>query len=500
MTSVTPRQPLTSLTDERIPDARVAVLPDGIVATGFPAAEATCRQIGITFDPWQVDLNRAILGKDRHGLYAADTVAMSICRQAGKTFDVGALVFADSIINPGTTTVWTAHRFKVSRESFNELRAWARSPLLAPHIDYDDITTGAGNETIPFRNGSRIVFAARERGAIRGFTKVRRLILDEAQILTAAAMSDLAPTMNQATNPQIILMGTPPKPTDPGEVFTEFRRAALAGESEGLLYVEFAADPGAPVNVGAPGFWAQMEKANPSYPSRTDKRAIVRLRKLLTDDGDFRREAQGIWDAASRVAVFGAGKWEAVPKDDSSPAEAGLDMGSLGLAVSIDLERAAIVGAAEVGDSDLVRVLQHGPDPESWLVARAAELHERHGVPVVIDGRGPGADYVPALREALGDALHVATTSEVLDACAGIYKTVRAGMLTHSLAPGEEQDVLDRAVADAVKRDVGDRWAWGRRKSGDISPLEAATLAVWGLSNCEPPTESAYEDRGVLTI
>jgi hypothetical protein len=60
---------------------------------------------------------------------------------------------------------------------------------------------------IPFRNGSRIVFAARERGAIRGFTKVRRLVLDEAQILTESAMADLAPTMNQAENPQIIADG-----------------------------------------------------------------------------------------------------------------------------------------------------------------------------------------------------------------------------------------------------------------------------------------------------
>jgi len=98
------------------------------------------------------------------------------------------------------------------------MRAWAKSPLLVPHIDYDDITTGAGNECIPFRNGSRIVFAARERGSVRGFTKVRRLVLDEGQILTELALSDLVPTMNQAPNPQLILMCTPPKPPHPGQM------------------------------------------------------------------------------------------------------------------------------------------------------------------------------------------------------------------------------------------------------------------------------------------
>jgi phage terminase large subunit-like protein len=193
-----------------LPEARHVVVPEGIVASGWPAVRETCARVGITFDPWQSDLNTLILAKRSDGMLAADTVAMSICRQAGKTYDVGALIFADSIINPGTTSVWTAHRFKVARESFDSLRAVARSPLLAPHIDYDAITTAAGNEVIPFRNGSRIVFAARERGTVRGFSKVRRLVLDEAQILTESAMADLAPTMNQARDPQIVLMGTPP--------------------------------------------------------------------------------------------------------------------------------------------------------------------------------------------------------------------------------------------------------------------------------------------------
>ena len=221
------------------------MLPTGITSTGFPAIEATAAEMGIHFDLWQQELNRAILAKSANGDYAADTVVMSIGRQVGKTFNVGRVVFADSIVTPGTTTIWTAHRFKVSRETFDELRGLARSPLLAPHIDYDAITTAAGNECIPFRNGSRILFAARERGAIRGFSKVRRLVLDEAQILTEAAMSDMAPTTNHATNPQVILMGTPPKPTDPCEVFTDLRRTALEGDAESLLYVEFSADPAA---------------------------------------------------------------------------------------------------------------------------------------------------------------------------------------------------------------------------------------------------------------
>lgn len=261
-----------------------------------------CERIGIIFDPWQRDLNRCLLSKTRDGLYAADTALLSIPRQVGKTFDVGGVVFADSIINPGTVTVWTAHRFKVARESFNEMRAWAKSPLLVPHIDYDDITTGAGNECIPFRNGSRIVFAARERGSVRGFTKVRRLVLDEGQILTEIALSNLVPTMNQAVNPQIILMCTPPKPSDPSEVVTRLRADALAGESTGVLYAELSAPAGC-----KPDDRAAWRKANPSYPRRTPAKAILRMRKLLSPE-DFMREALGVWDDPD-------GAWEVIAED-----------------------------------------------------------------------------------------------------------------------------------------------------------------------------------------
>src|SRR4051812_43798243 len=101
MTSVQQRAPQTR--HGLLAEARHVVLPEGIVSSSFPAVEATCRKLGLYFDSWQSDLNRCILAKDAAGLYAADTVVISIPRQVGKTWDIGALVFADSIIHPGTT-------------------------------------------------------------------------------------------------------------------------------------------------------------------------------------------------------------------------------------------------------------------------------------------------------------------------------------------------------------------------------------------------------------
>lgn len=461
------------------------MLPKGIVATGWPATEATCRKIGIEFDDWQRDLNRAILAKDKHGLYAADTVAMSIPRQVGKTYDVGGLTFADSIINPGTTSVWTAHRFKVARESFNEMRGWAKSTLLKPHIDYDDITTAAGNECIPFRNGSRIVFAARERGAIRGFTKVRRLILDEAQILTEAALADLAPTMNQATNPQIILMGTPPKPTDPSDVWTRIRAEALDGTSDDVLYVELAAPEGSdPDDRKA---WA---KANPSYPKRTPAKSILRLRKLLSSE-DFLREALGIWDRIGIGSPLDPTVWAERAVDASDGVEDNPDAqieGTVALGVDVrpDRSSAAIVAAGRRADGlGLVDVIEHRPGT-GWVLDRLVELAQRWDPCVlVLDPSGPAGAYEKELIErgfSTTDPgmsewrLELVGKRAYAQACGSLVDDVINDRVRHL-----GQVPLDAAIASAKTRKLADAYAWDRKESGaDISPLVAMTLARHG--------------------
>lgn len=470
-TSAPPRPPRT----KRGPgEPRHLILPEGIVSSGWPAVRDTSQRIGIRYDEWQQDFNRALLAKDAQGLYAADTAVMSICRQSGKTFDLGGVVFADSIITPGTTTVWTAHRFKVSRESFNEMRAWARRPELAPHIEYDDITTAAGNECIPFRNGSRILFAARERGAIRGFTKVRRLILDEAQILTEAAMSDLVPTTNQADNPQIILMGTPPKPTDPGEVFTALRTAALAGQLDGVLYIEFSADEGCDIDD-----WDAVAEANPSYPKRTDQRAVLRLRKLLTNDDDYRREGLGIWSQALQLEqVIPAECWVRCSAPNAERGER--------VAYAIDSAPDGTSSSIAASDGLTAVVLENGPGT-SWVAGKMAALLEARPGPVLLDPRSPAGSLLVDLVEAGVETTDVSPQQHA-QACGGILAAVTfdgEGLrFQHTNQPH-----LNAAVAGATRRVYGDAWAWSRRSSRvDISPLVAVTLARWGaLQVAEAP-------------
>jgi len=374
---------------------------------------------------------------------------------------------------------------KTAGETFSKLQAFTRKKKIAPHIL--KVTTGAGDEVIFFRNGSRILFGARERGFGRGFDNVDIEVFDEAQILTEAAVEDMVPATNVSPNPLLFFIGTPPRPKDPGEIFSGKRKEALAGEDEDTVYVEFSADPSCNENDRK-----QWAKANPSYPMRTDESAMLRMKKALNTPGSFEREALGIWEAESRVSLFDGGSWEAGRKD-SRPDH--LTVNALAVAVSIDLSWSSIVAGS--GDEDggvWVKPLHHGPGTKG-VVDRCVELQEAFGVDIIIDGRGPGAVLIPHLEKA-NVRLHIATTGDVLDAFANLETKVKDGQFFHISAPE-----LDAAAAGAVKREVGDRFALGRKKSeADISPLEAASLAAWRAGLPVVKKRSKYEDADLLTI
>jgi hypothetical protein len=315
-----PKPPTNPSTPKLSDLARHVAAPKGVVSTGWPAVEKKCRELGITFRPWQPDVGRLILAKRADGKYAATVggTGLSIPRQVGKTFLVGAIMFALCLLRPKLTVIWTAHRVRTAEETFGKMQAFAKRKRIAPHIA--KIVLGSGDEAIIFRNGSRILFGARERGFGRGFDEVDVLVFDEGQILTENALDDMIPATNQSRQPTsalLLFMGTPPKPKDPSEVWMRMRSEALTGEDDDTGWVEFGADPShhftplpAPLSSAD---WKQIAKANPSFPDDTPREAILRMRKKLGADS-FGREGAGIYDG---LALARCGR-------DRSPATPGL--------------------------------------------------------------------------------------------------------------------------------------------------------------------------------
>jgi hypothetical protein len=431
-------------------------------------------RVGITFDPWQNGAGTAILGKRKDGLYAAEAVVMSIPRQVGKTYLIGAIIFALCLAEPGTLVLWTAHRYPTANETFQSMKTMVEQPKLRPHIV--SATNPGGNGVIRFRNGSRILFGAREKGFGRGFQRVAIVVYDEGQILTQAALDDMVPATNTHPNPLVFFIGTPPKPSDPSDVFLNMRHEALSGESGDYLYIEFSADENAD-----PGDREQWAKANPSFPHRTSARAMLRMKRLLGAES-FVREGLGIWDRLGGLGVFATGSWArcfiGYEADGETVREPVGEPLALGVAADLDQTRLSLgaVGGND-GKHHLGSVLRMRADTEvEAFAAEVRRIQVERDVPVAVDRKGPASFVIPAL-EAAGVAMTFPSLDEFVQACSDVRAAVEQGSVTHG-----NYDDLNAAVDAAGWRKVGDRRAFAR-KNGDISALEAVTLAFWAARN-----------------
>lgn len=447
--------------------ARHVIAPAGVVSTGWPGVRDTCSRLGWRFDPWQDQAGQLILGKRRDGLYAADLVAMSIPRQVGKTFLYASMTFAMCLREPGLTVIWTAHRAKTAKETFSSMSGMAAQESVSAHISH--VVRSRGDEAVVFANGSRILFGARESGFGRGFSDVGILVFDEAQILSESAMEDMVAAQNVAKNPLTILTGTPPRPRDPGEVFTTVRSEALSGDSDEVLYIELSADPGADLLDRA-----QWRKANPSFPGRTSERSMLRMKKNLSDES-FRREALGVWDEISvHKPIVTPAQWKQLadvgPGDGVRPDALGVDM-SHGRDIS--------VAACWVeGDDAHVEQVWAGSDPAlavEWIAAAAGRR-----VSVVVDQASPAASFVPELKARKCQV--VATgAGQMAQACGLFENRVAADGLTH----GAQKQLTD-AVLGARRRPIRDAGGWALDRSDPTSaifPAVAAVLALFGATS-----------------
>jgi hypothetical protein len=451
--------------------AKHLITPDSAVATGWPRVRDTCNNLGWRFDEWQDDLGRLVLAKDASGMYAASICAMSLPRQVGKTYLVGCIAFALCLTQPGTTVIWTAHRGRTATETFRSMKAKAKLPELAAFIDQrakgGGIRSANGEQEIEFLNGSRILFGARESGFGVGFANVGMLVIDEVQRASTKAMDDLLPTTNAAANPLVLCMGTPPRPTDDGEVFAMLRKEAKAGESGDVLYVELSARSRFDLSDDA-AFWEQLRLVNPSFPHRVGERAILRNKKGLTDDSVY-REVFGIWDELTKQfsPINGALWAEAAdvgPVDGTKPD---------GMAVDMSHDRQISVGACWVEDESAhLEEVWAGVDEAAvaeWVAARAGKK-----MPVLIDSMSPAASLIPVLK-AKGVKVHVSSANDMGKACGLVVSDLESERLTHA-----DQKALNLARENVRKRMIGKAGGWGYDRSDpavNIAPMVAVSLA-----------------------
>lgn len=452
--------------------ARHVIYPKTIVSSGWPKVRQQCAEMGVQFDGWQEGVGTLALGKREDGKYAATVggVVLSIPRQVGKTFLVGMIVIALCVLFPGLTVLWTAHHGRTTTKTFQSMQGMARRKRIWPHVLA--IRTANGEQEIRFKNNSIIMFGAREFGFGRGFDQVDIEVFDEGQKLSESALEDMIPATNQSRHESgalVFFMGTPPRKSDDGDEFANRRAKALAGKFDSGVYIELSAEQGAD-----PDDRAQWALANPSFPHRTPVESMERMREQLTDEDSFLREALGVWDAVSTKQVIDPESWQRAGDTGSVPSSRFV----LAVDVSPDQARASVAFAGLRADGLVHVELYEQRSGSAWLAGWIAEKCAANDIAaVVVDEASPAAPLVAELRRRKVRQVVSTGARDMASACADFYSLVEGGELRHT-----DQPQVNAALAVARKRSLGDGWAWNRKSAdADITPIVAATLAVWGV-------------------
>ena len=390
-------------------------------------------------------------------------VVLVVPRRAGKSVLALAAALDRMDLIPDARCWYTAQTRETAAKLFRD--EWA--PMLEPLSRLYRLRKSQGSEGIHKRRGSsRLQLFAPTPDALHS-TNVDTAIVDEAWSfdLDTGTGIEGGITPAQLTRPWrqtwIVSAG--------GTVeSTWLDRWITAGESAtpGVALFDIGAPPDADVEDRA--VW---HAAHPAYGYTVDDRGLEHEWTTRESDAEFCRAILNLWPRPS-VITAAAGldldAWRAA----AAPSLAFVP-GALGLDVAADRSAAALALAGR-GDGGriVVEVLDARPGV-GWLAAAAAAARRTHRVPVVADSI-VAASVVADLRRARVTVEPVAAGDHAR-ACGTFVDLLDRHGLAH-----RAQAALDDAVVVAGRRPLGDAWLWSRSRSrGDISPLVAATLAVW---------------------
>lgn len=439
---------------------RVRAVPSYEETSGHEAIEL-CDAVGVHLDPWQKHVLLGALGEKADGGWSAFEVALIVSRQNGKGEVLLARQLAGLFLLGERLIMHSAHEYKTAAEAFTRIKQVVENNDELRRA-VKTVRTSHGEEGIELRNGNRLRFVARSKGSGRGFS-ADCVILDEAYELGPEQMAAMLPTLSARPNPQIWYASS--AGMESSAQLRQVRDRGIKGNSPGLAYFEWSADPRAEADDREA--WAQ---ANPALGIRiTDE--FVQLERDAMPEVEFKRERLGIWDDAATQAVIPFDVWEAGLDRTSQP----LDPVTFAVDVAPNRESASIGVCGRRADGLWHVEVADNRVKVAWVVDRLIEMRRWSKLPVRIDKGSAAASLIPTLQEA-GIDVETIGTSEYAEACGAFYDAAMAGRVRHI-----DQTPLTAAVQGARKRPLGDRWAWNRKDgTTDLTPLVAVTLAMHG--------------------
>jgi hypothetical protein len=465
-----------SVAEVGVQTPRIMRVPKYQSSAGAEAVELAA-MAGLLLDPWEALVLKHALGERLDGRWAATEVGLCVPRQNGKNAVLEARELVGLFLLGEPLIIHSAQHFKTAKEHFLRLLGLIEAtPDFARRVK--KVIRTHGEEGIELTNGQRILFFARTKSSGRGFT-APLVVYDEAMFLAEASLGALMPTMATMPNRQRWFTGSAVDQLVhlEGVVFARVRERALAASDPRLAYFEWSLEHDTPDLLDGetardPGAWAV---ANPGLGIRIMAEAVEDEFNTL-DRRTFAVERLGVGDwpptDLTTPALVAPEVWFALTDEASQL----LDPVCFAFDVAPDRSSAAIAAAGRRHDGLLhLEIVAHDRGA-TWAPQRLAQLNDRwHPLAVLCDAVGPVASLVHACEEA-GVIVQPVKASEHAKACGMLLDTIEDEGLRH-LGSAE----LAVALAAATKRPLGDAFAWSRKNSNaDITPLVAATLALWG--------------------
>lgn len=421
---------------------------------------------------WQEQVLDVALEVDpKTGQLIYRTVILTVPRQSGKTTLLLVLILLRALGAPKQNIRYTAQTGSDARKKWMD--DWLPMLTSSEFASQFKPRLTNGHEALIFKNGSHQGLVATTKKSGHGGT-LDLAILDEAFAHPDARLEQaLMPAMKTRRSPQLWVVSTAGTPEDSPYLWHKVeagRQLVDAGVTRDVAYFEWsAAEDADPTDEAT--WWGCM----PALGITTPLEAIHADLRGMESLSEFRRADLNQWVTAMSDPVIPLETWNALV----DPVSEALDPVTFGFDVTPDRARGAIAAAGVRSDGlRHIEVVDHRSGT-GWMAGRIRELVRDHRpTGVFCDPSGPAGSLIPDL-EAAGVKVDTVNSSDHAKACGLLYDAALEKKIRHLGTPE-----LVSALDGAVKRQLGDSWAWSRRSSSvDISPLVAVTLALWGSQN-----------------
>ena len=433
--------------------------------------------------PQQLVIGEVLAARREDGSPLYREAGVCVPRRAAKTTTIWGELLGRCALRDGYQVVTTAQTGVKARERFMTVQRILSRNNIGEYV----IKKGAGAESIEWANGSRLWVVPPEGGAFRG-DSADAILLDEAQEHGPEASADilggalsLMDTVASGTGGQVIVAGTAGS-SRAGMLWEQLEQGRRGrggiveyAVPEGTSLV-LRDERGEPVKDENGDYVLDVEAILACHPGigTLTTLDIIHDRFHGLDLAKFSREYGGLWPLDVNARAIDPAKWKAGLSKTHPPYPAHF---TLAFDVSPDQSSAALCAAWRDADGHAwVEVLRH-EGGDSWLPKAIHERTRRFpNLRVGYDNIGPNQAVADTLNRTARPRpkLYAMGTREIVAAAATVSKEITSGTFRHV-----EDAALDTAADIVTRRNIGDgSWAWGRRRSGDISTLVAASNAL----------------------